>query len=98
MDTNFVVTNEYLEMLEKSKRELNKILKSFFTGQITLNFMLNTMYLMLNLYPDLGRYIQTEYDIKDVLSGRTQNIFYVLCEHIIVLNINKIRISKGRRN
>lgn len=89
MDANFVVTNEYFEMLEKSKRELNKILKSFFTGQITLNFMLNTMYLMLGLYSDLGQYIQTPCDVKDVLAGRTQNIFYVLCEHIIGVHRSK---------
>ena len=90
MNTISTLNKEYLELFEKSKKELNKTLKSFFSGQITLNFMLDIMYSMLNIYQDLGQYIQTTDDMKAVLSGRTQNPFYILCEHIIGVHRSKI--------
>lgn len=99
MNATPMMTKEDIAFLEKSKKELNKILKSFFSGQITLNFMLNIMYSMLNLYPELGRYIQAPNDIRTVLSGRTQNLFYVLCEHIIGVHRSKtIFLSNEERS
>ena len=52
MNTNPIIPKEELQFLEKSKKELNKIIKSFFSGQIALNVMLDIMYLMLTLYPE----------------------------------------------
>ena len=94
-----MMAKEDIAFLEKSKKELNKILKSFFSGQITLNFMLDIMYSMLNLYPELGQYIQAPNDVRTVLSGRTQNLFYVLCEHIIGVHRSKtIFLSNEERS
>ena len=90
MNEKMPLSKEYIELLEKSKRDLNKDLKSCFSGQITLNFMLDIMYTMINLYPDLSNYIQAPADTKAILSGRTQNLFYVLCEHIIGAHRSKI--------
>lgn len=84
-----MMTRDYFETIEKSERELNKILKKVFCGQITQNFMLDIMYSMLRLYPELGKFIQAPNDIEAVLSGRTQNLFYVLCEHIIGVHRSK---------
>ena len=93
------MTKEDIAFFEKSKKELNKILKSFFSRQITLNFMLDIMYSMLKLYPELNQYIQAPNDVKTVLSGRTQNIFYILCEHIVGVHRSKtIFLSNEERS
>ena len=78
------------EFIKRSKKELNKALKGIFSGQITLNFMLETMYLMLVRYPDLGNYIHCSNDMQEILSGRIQNLFYILCQHIIGVHRSKI--------
>ena len=89
MDNSKKQTKDYFELLEKNKKELNKMLKSIFSGQITLNFMLDIMYTMMLLYPDLDQYVQAPLNFKTVLSGKTQNLLYVLCEHIIGVHRSK---------
>lgn len=85
--------------LEKNKKELNKLLKSLFSGQIKINFMLEIMYLMIALYPDLIEYTQSLNDFKDVLSGKTRIIFYILCEHIVGVHRSKtIFLSDSERS
>jgi len=99
MNENIASAKDYIQFLEKSKRQLNKMLKSLFSGQITLNFMLDIMYSILNLYKDLGDYIQAPNDIQALLSGRTQNLFYILCEHIIGVHRSKtIFLSNEERS
>lgn len=90
MDSKTLPTKEYLDVIEKSKRKIDRILKNCFAGQIKINFMLSILYAMLNLYPELGQYLRTPNDMEAVLSGRTQNLLYILCEHIVGVHRSKI--------
>lgn len=81
---------EMLEALEKTKKELNKELKKLFSGQIKLNFMLDIMYSMIIRFPDLSSYVPNPDNMQTVLTGRMQNLFYILCEHIIGVHRSKI--------
>ena len=90
MAINGMTQKEMVQALEKGKKEFNKALKKLFTGQITLNFMLDIMYTMPNIYPDLQTYIPAPADTASVLTGRMQNLFYILCEHIVGVHRSKI--------
>ena len=82
--------NETIKKIEKFKKELNKELKKLFAGQIASNFMLDIMYAMITKYPDLQQYIPAINDAQIILTGRLQNLFYILCEHIIGVHRSKI--------
>ena len=90
MPMNEMIDKRMLQEIEKSRKELNKELKKLFAGQITQNFMLDIMYTMITRYPDLQKYIPAPNDIQSILSGRLQNLFYILCEHIIGVHRSKI--------
>lgn len=90
MQNNETINRDVIQAIEKSKKELNKELKKLFAGQITQNFMLNVMYTMLTRYLDLQSYIPSPDDVQLILSGRSQNLFYILCEHIIGVHRSKI--------
>lgn len=87
---NQPLNEKEIQRIEKDKKEINKALKSIYSGQITQNFMLEIMYDMINSYPDLQIYISAPKDLQTVLSGRMQNLFNVLCEHIIGVHRSKI--------
>ena len=87
---NEMIDKKMFEEIEKSKKGLNKELKKLFAGQITQNFMLDIMYTMINRYPDLQQYIPAPNDAQSILSGRLQNLFYILCEQIIGVHRSKI--------
>lgn len=87
---NEMIDKRTLQEIEKSTRQLNKELKKLFGGQITQNFMLDIMYKMIKRYPDLEKYIPAPNDMQSILSGRMQNLFYILCEHIIGVHRSKI--------
>lgn len=89
MEIDQSIFKEHLKTIEKQKRELNKKLKSLFSGQITLNFMLEIMYKMITGFPDLDNYIQNPNDEATIISGRTENLFYVLCELIVGVHRSK---------
>jgi len=88
--SNPLITKEELQLIEKSKKELNKALKNIFSGQITLNFMLEIMYKMMTMYPDLTSYLSVPKDMQSLLSGKMQNVFYVLCQHIVGAHRSRI--------
>lgn len=90
MPMNEMIDKRMLQEIEKSRKELNKELKKLFAGQITQNFMLDIMYTMITRYSDLQKYIPAPNDIQSILSGRLQNLFYILCEHIIGVHRSKI--------
>ena len=81
------------EEIEKGKKGLNKELKKLFAGQITQIFMLDIMYTMIARYPDLQQYIPAPNDAQSILSGRLQNLFYILCEHVIGVHRPKSSFS-----
>lgn len=87
---NEMIDKKMFEEIEKSKKRLNKELKKLFAGQITQNFMLDIMYTMIKRYRDLQQYIPAPKDAQSILSGRLQNLFYILCEHIIGVHRSKI--------
>lgn len=87
---NKMIDKKTIEEIEKSKKGLNKELKKLFAGQITQNFMLDIMYKMIARYSDLHQYIPAPNDAQSILSGRLQNLFYILCEHIIGVHRSKI--------
>lgn len=90
MIMNEMIDKKMIEEIEKSKKGLNKELKKLFSGQITQNFMLDIMYAMITRYPNLQQYIPAPNDAQSILSGRLQNLFYILCEHIIGVHRSKI--------
>lgn len=90
MQNNETINRDVIQAIEKSKKGLNKELKKLFAGQITQNFMLDIMYTMITRYPDLQQYIPAPNDAQSILSGRLQNLFYILCEHIIGVHRSKI--------
>lgn len=65
-------------------------MKNIFSGQITLNFMLKTMYTMMTIYPDLTYDFSVPKDMQSLLSGKTQNAFYVLCQYIVGVHRSRI--------
>ncbi len=84
-----ILTKEDIDALERSKKALNKQLKSLFSGQITVNFMLEIMWKMITIHPEIGQYLPTP-DMNQVLSGKMNNLFYVLCVHIVGIHRSRI--------
>ena len=80
---------EDIDALERSKKALNKQLKSLFSGQITVNFMLEIMWKMITIHPEIGQYLPAP-DMNQVLSGKMNNLFYVLCVHIVGIHRSRI--------
>lgn len=99
MQNNETINRDVIQAIEKSKKALNKELKRLFAGQITQNFMLGIMYTMITRYPDLQSYIPSPDDVQSILSGRLQNLFYILCEHIVGVHRSKtIFLSDSERS
>ncbi len=51
--------------------------------------MLEIIWKMIALYPEIGQYLPAP-DMDQVLSGKTNNPFYVLCIHIIGIHCSRI--------
>lgn len=83
------VLKEFLQQIEAEKRKLNKTMKSLFAGQIRQNFMLEVAYAMLLKYPDVSSFATLPGDMQAIVSGRTSNTLYLLCEHIVGVHRSK---------
>lgn len=77
------------EMIKAALKPFNKSLKKLFSGHIHISFMLEIMYAMIKLYPDLIRLIGARDDLDAVISGEYQTPFYVICEHIVGVHRSK---------
>ena len=85
-----MANNIPLQNIQRIKREINRSLKKVFSGQITLNFMLEIMYEMLEAFPNLSSYVSIPTNLEDILKGEAQHLPYILCQHIIGVHKSKI--------
>lgn len=89
MNTFDSFNDNLIETIEKIKKELNKELKNIFSGQITLNFMLDIMWKIIYLHPEiLQNYANI--DFSQLLSEKSNNVYYELC--LLIIGYHRSRI------